>query len=362
MARRDPVPLVLLGGMLVCLLALPVLGAASNRLVSARPLGLVALYDGWGWALPAAVAAVALARRPWVVLAVAVLLLSGLVGFAGWRAAGLVAARVSPGLGFWAALILAGLFCAHAARGVTSRLAMLAVVGPPVLLLASGRLDALGPLQEYMARRGVFWAALLKHCEIVAATMALTLAVAVPLGLLAQRRLGWRGKVFPVLNLLQTIPSLALFGLLLAPLAALGRAVPGLGISGVGWAPTLVALTLYSLLVPVRAVVAGLDGVPAALRDAAAGMGMTRRQVLLELELPLALPVFLSGLRVAAVQAVGLAAVAALIGAGGLGAIVFDGLYADALDLVMLGVVPMALLALAIDSALRVAEAASRVA
>jgi osmoprotectant transport system permease protein len=145
----------------------------------------------------------------------------------------------------------------------------------------------------------------------------------------------------------------------MAPLAALGTMLPGSGISGVGPLPAVIALTLYSLLPIVRNTAVGLDGVPAPVREAARGMGLTPRQIFLRVDLPLALPVFLSGLRITVVQAVGLAAVAALIGAGGLGAIMFQGLFANALDLVLLGAVPVILLAVAADALLSIGIAAA---
>ncbi len=118
-------------------------------------------------------------------------------------------------------------------------------------------------------------------------------------------------------------------------------------------APAVIALMLYSLLPVVRSTVAGLDQVPRPVVEAAAGMGLTRAQVFGKVELPIALPVFLSGVRIAAVQAVGLAVVAALIGAGGLGALVFQGLASGALDLVLLGVIPVIALAVVVDAAFR---------
>src|SRR5580704_1733951 len=128
----------------------------------------------------------------------------------------------------------------------------------------------------------------------------------------ALRRKGFEAPLFAVLNLLQTVPSIALFGLLIVPLSALARAVPGLvalGVGGVGPAPAIIALTLYALLPVARNTLAGIGGVPAAAIDAARGMGMTRRQVFWQVEVPLALPVLLAGLRIVTVQAIGLAVV-----------------------------------------------------
>jgi osmoprotectant transport system permease protein len=174
---------------------------------------------------------------------------------------------------------------------------------------------------------------------------------------LARRRPALGAGLFPLLNIVQTIPSIALFGLLIAPLSALAAMFPllgTLGIGGVGVLPAVIALVLYSLLPITRNTAEGLAGVAPAALEAGRGLGMSQRQLLWRVEVPLALPVILSGLRTAAIQAVGLAAVAALIGAGGLGAIMFQGLFADALDLVLLGVIPIVLLALAVDWLFRI--------
>jgi osmoprotectant transport system permease protein len=155
-----------------------------------------------------------------------------------------------------------------------------------------------------------------------------------------------------VLNLLQTIPSIALFGLLIVPLSALAAAAPALaafGIAGIGPAPAIVALILYALLPVVRNTVAGIAAVDPAVTDAARGMGMSERQLFRQVQLPLAMPLLLAGLRIVTVQTIGLAVVAALIGAGGLGTFVFAGLGQYAADLVLLGSLPTIALALGAD-------------
>ncbi|MGH7087991.1 MAG: ABC transporter permease, partial [Stellaceae bacterium] len=162
------------------------------------------------------------------------------------------------------------------------------------------------------------------------------------------------------LNFIETVPSIALFGLLLAPLAALAHAAPSLaalGIHGIGAAPAVIALILYSLLPVVRNTLAALESVDRAVIEAAFGMGLTARQVFWRIELPLGLPVFLAGVRIVLVQAIGLVAVAALIGAGGLGVFVFQGIGQYAVDLVLLGAVPIIALALAADFAFALAIA-----
>jgi len=146
-----------------------------------------------------------------------------------------------------------------------------------------------------------------------------------------------------VLNIVQTVPSIALFGILIAPLGYLATHVPlaaALGIRGIGAAPAFIALFLYSLLPVVANTVTGLNQVPAAVTDAARGMGLSVRQRLWQVELPLALPVMLAGIRIALVQNIGLATVAALIGGGGFGTFVFQGIGQTAIDLVLLGALP----------------------
>ena len=147
---------------------------------------------------------------------------------------------------------------------------------------------------------------------------------------------------------MQTIPSIALFGLLIAPLGWLAANVPlahAIGIRGIGVAPAFVALFLYSLLPVVANTVVGLASIPADADDAARGVGMTDRQRLFGVELPLAFPVILTGIRIVLVQNIGLATIAALIGGGGLGVFVFQGIGQTAMDLVLLGALPTVVMA-----------------
>jgi len=172
--------------------------------------------------------------------------------------------------------------------------------------------------------------------------------VALPLGILCHRIPRLRPGLLGTLNVIQTIPSIALFGILMAPLGALATALPwagALGVRGIGAAPAVVALFLYSLLPVVANTAAGLGRVSAAAVEAARGMGMTRTQVLSSIELPLALPVILTGIRVVLVQNIGMVTIAALIGGGGLGTFVFQGLGQTAMDLVLLGAIPIVVMA-----------------
>jgi osmoprotectant transport system permease protein len=159
-----------------------------------------------------------------------------------------------------------------------------------------------------------------------------------------------RTAILQVLSIVQTIPSIALFGILIAPLGFLAAHVPllaALGIRGIGAAPAFIALFLYSLLPVVANTVTGLNQVPAAVTDAARGMGLSARQRLWQVELPLALPVILAGIRIVLVQNLGLATVAALIGGGGFGTFVFQGIGQTAIDLVLLGAIPTVALSFA---------------
>jgi osmoprotectant transport system permease protein len=177
-----------------------------------------------------------------------------------------------------------------------------------------------------------------------------------PLAWAMARHQRLRQAMFPVLNVIQTLPSIAVFGLLMAPLAWLATRYPVLAqasISGVGLAPAVLALVLYSLLPITRSALTGLEQVPVAATTAARAMGMGAWHLFWQVELPLALPVLWVGLRTAVVQTIGLAAVTALVGAGGLGTLMFDGLFSAANELVMLGVLPMVLMAVLADAAFK---------
>lgn len=341
---------------------------APNRLVTGVGIPLADLLQGLHWwvLLPALVLAVcallpAHRRTHWLTLGAAACGLFGWVWLAGDAATQASAtestlARTSFGGGFWVLVVLSALAAADALQrlalqaGLKSLLG-LAVVLPLCVLLAQGQLDALSLLKEYANRQDVFQSAWRRHLEIVLFTLLPTLCIGVPLGVAASRRPGLAGPLFAVLNLVQTIPSIAMFGLLLLPLAALGAWLPQLGIGGIGLAPAVVALTLYSLLPIVHSTVTGLRLVPPEVVEAATGMGLTPRQIFWKVQVPLALPLLVAGVRTTTVQAIGLAVVAALIGAGGFGAIMFQGLLSSAVDLVLLGVFPVVALAVVADAA-----------
>jgi osmoprotectant transport system permease protein len=365
---------------------LPFLTVASNRLMSGSGLALWTVLHAsaaapglaaWGPGAVVALASTLLAALAlWApgarhadvaVAAAAMLLLAGLLWVAGDAAAARSAVgtrlmRVSFSGGFWCLALLAWLMAADGLQRlrlplVTHLAAHAAVLAPLVLLLASGALDELSLLKEYANRQDVFHDAAGQHLRIVGAALLPALVIGVPLGLVPTRCPRVSGPLFAVLGIVQTVPSMALFGLLIAPLVWLAQWLPGWGIRGIGLLPATIALTLYALLPIVHGTASGLRQVPASVLDAAAGMGLTPRQRFWQVQVPLALPVLLAGLRVTAVQLVGLAVVAALIGAGGFGALMFQGLASSALDLVLLGVLPVVMLALVVDAGLRLLTA-----
>jgi osmoprotectant transport system permease protein len=264
-------------------------------------------------------------------------------------------ARVSPASGFWLASFAFALLTADALARLKPpplvRVALLAAAAAAAaLLLLSGAWDGLSILKEYGSRAETFWLEAGRHVVLALGSLAAATLVGLPLGILCHRVERVRAGVLNVLNIIQTIPSIALFGLLIAPLGWIALHVPGaaaIGIRGIGAAPAFVALFLYSLLPVVANTVVGLAGVPRDANDAARGIGMTDRQRLFGVELPLAFPVILTGIRIVLVQNIGLATIAALIGGGGFGVFVFQGIGQTAMDLVLLGAVPTVALAFA---------------
>ncbi|EOC1331985.1 ABC transporter permease [Cronobacter turicensis] len=361
--------LVLLAVLLAAAALLPFLNYAPNRLVSGAPLGLSGLFPAIApalWALPLLLCLLAcVPGKPGalLILIAAQALFITLLFVSGDEASRLAEtgsrlARTSPGSGLWLMLAVSLLAASDAIGRLTRQplwrwLLQAQIWMAPLWLLLSGHFDALSLLKEYANRQTVFDDAAARHLTLLFGTLAPALVIGLPLGILCHRRPRWQPGLFAALNIIQTVPSVALFGLLMAPLAGLAQTFPALGalgVSGTGLAPALIALTLYALLPLVRGVVAGLGQVPDAVRESARGMGMSAWQRLWHVDVPLALPVWLRSLRVVAVQTVGMAVVAALIGAGGFGALVFQGLLSSALDLVLLGVIPVVALAVVLDA------------
>lgn len=361
--------LLLLACVAIAAVALPFVNVAPNRLVSGEPRALWQIWAFTPLLLGAALAStVALAFWPgrtalWLTFLLSEALFIVLFWSAGQAATQMAAvesplARTSVGSGLWLWLALCLLVCSDAIRRLTPQPVWRWLLNAqfwviPLLILFSGDLNQLSLLKEYANRQEVFDNALAQHLTILFGTLIPALLLGVPLGMWCYRHTSRQGAVFTVLNVIQTIPSVALFGLLIAPLAGLVKSFPALaaaGIAGTGLTPALIALVLYALLPLVRGVVAGLSQVPPDVLESAHAMGMSARQCFWKIQLPLALPLLVRSLRVVTVQTVGMAVIAALIGAGGFGALVFQGLLSSALDLVLLGVVPTIALAVVLDA------------
>ncbi len=337
----------------------------ANRIVPGEARSILeALPPAIGPLLLATVvvaAIIALLKTPLVLRlaasVVALVALAILIGVAGTflTPAGNTFARISPASGFWLLIFAFTLLLADVLTRLNlsplARVGVLVIAALAIgLLLISGQWDSLSILKEYANRADSFWAEGSKHITLALGSLAAAVIVGLPFGILCHRVERLRAGVLNVLNIVQTIPSIALFGLLIAPLGWVAAHVPGaaaLGIRGIGTAPAFVALFLYSLLPVVANTVVGLAGVPRAANDAARGMGMTDRQRLFGVEFPLAFPVILTGIRIVLVQNIGLATIAALIGGGGFGVFVFQGVGQTAMDLVLLGAVPTVALAFA---------------
>jgi len=187
------------------------------------------------------------------------------------------------------------------------------------------------------------WLLVGQHIGLVAISTAIAALIGLPLGVLVARRPAWRRPVLGAANIFQTIPSLALFGLLIP-------------VFGIGAWTAVSALVVYALLPIVRNTFVGISGVDPAVREAGRGMGMTDAELLRLVELPLAAGVILAGVRIATVVSVGIATIAAAIGAGGLGVYIFRGVATVDDTLILAGAIPAALLALLADALLGFAE------
>ena len=356
---------------------LPFVRVAPNRLLSGEPVYLWDIFQSQSNQLVLVLflavfallfIAIGQAQRRFLQLMVSFAMAASLAGL--WLLASQVSSslslsdnplsRTSLGAGFWVMTAISWLVALDAIdrlniSALPRFILQIALCLPLALSLTEGQ--NLSLIKEYANHSDVFGPAIWRHLLIVVLAVVPAVFIGVPIAWRMTQSEGVKQALFPILNLIQTIPSIALFGLLMAPLAWLAVQWPTLGkagISGVGLAPAVLALLLYSLLPIVRSTLAGLEQVPADTINAARAMGMSAWQILCQVELPLALPVLLIGLRTAVVQTTGLAAVCALIGAGGLGQIMFDGLFSAANDLVILGVIPIVLLAMLADSFFKV--------
>lgn len=354
---------------------LPLFNLKPNRIADGEAIHLWQYARGrlpWALLVLLAVSAVVFAvsrwqldRRRWSIrvwAAAAMVLPFAAIHFSFERALGTLAdqelARATPGTGT-VLMLVSSIAAWHwlsrqdDPRGkIYTRIAVLLSVAVLVSMAMIGWFDNLSVVREWLVRRDRFWTEVARHLSLAFTAVGAATMLGIPAGILAFRNKRIGGSILGLVSSIQTVPSLAMFGLLIAPLAALSRAVPvlrQLGVSGVGAAPALIALTLYAMLPIVRNTYTALSVVPETVIESGRGMGMGRFQLFTMVEVPIAAPVVLAGIRVSAVQAIGNTAVAALIGAGGLGWFVFQGLGQAANDLIILGVIPTVLLALIVD-------------
>jgi osmoprotectant transport system permease protein len=194
--------------------------------------------------------------------------------------------------------------------------------------------------EVFTKRSDLIITGLLQHIFMTVLTMVIVLVITIPLGIYLTRNENLADPIIGVTGVFQTIPSIALFGFLLP-------------FVGIGLKPTIIALVMFALLPVLRNVYTGIREVDKSLIDAGKGMGMTNRQILIMIQLPLALPVIMAGIRTATIMTIGVATVAAFIGAGGLGDIIFRGVSLMRTELILGGAIPAAGLALLVDFLLK---------
>jgi osmoprotectant transport system permease protein len=209
----------------------------------------------------------------------------------------------------------------------------------------------MSPWTFFVTHRAEIFGATVDHMELVAIAMFIAILIGVPLGMFIVQRPALRTFSLGVASVFQTIPSLALFGFLIP--------IPFIG--GIGRRTAIVALVLYALLPILRNTYVGLTSIDAAVLEAAEAMGMTNAQILTRVRLPLALPIILAGIRTATVITIGVATIAAAIGAGGLGTFIFRGVAMVSDAVILAGAIPAALLAILADISLALVERRLRV-
>jgi osmoprotectant transport system permease protein len=252
--------------------------------------------------------------------------------------------RVSPSWAFWTSLVwcYAGTLVLSP-KTAWSRWGSVPLLGVLLTGLFFGWFSGLSLIKEYSAQSSVFWDDVARHLSLSGTAVAVGTALGVAIGWGSSRLARFRQAAFFFLNLVQTLPSLAFFGLLIVPLSLLGW-------GGIGPTPALIALSLYASFPIARSTLTALNNLDRAVLDAGKGLGMSGLQLLVRVQVPLALRPVLDGVRTASVQAVGNTVIAALIGAGGLGSLIFFGLGQYAPDLILLGTLPVVILALGLDA------------
>lgn len=289
---------------------------------------------------------------------------SFLLLFVGWRAneavSGSPSMRVTFSLAFYLALLMLYLILVDSygdlkAYGKLKTAVLLILAASVFLGFRLGLFSSFSIMKEFEIKKDQFFLNFSTHAFLSFGSVLAGILIALPLGYLSYRRKNLENVVMVPLSIVETIPSLSLFAILLVPLSRLGKMslFKAIGVSGIGWAPAFVALTLYSLLPIGRNTLVGFSSVDKNITEAARGMGMSHWEVLRKIEFPLALPLILTGIRIALVQTIGGAVLAGLVGGGGLGSFVFLGLAEASPDLILLGVIPIVVITLLMDGLLK---------
>ncbi len=355
---------------MVSLIALNFASYRPNRIMSGTDVSSYELLGGYlyGLLIPSAVLLVVSIfgrSRIYLVISmgIASLLQIALLLYATGIAAGsdrfntAANGRLSLGAGFVLSMVallmvIRGCFQGFKGAEIYRRFAYLGVVVMVFLFVGSGFLDGLSIMKEYANRKEVFLRQTVSHLLIALSSVTAGALIGIPMGMMIYKSGKPHKLALFLLNLGQTIPTISLLVLLMIPLTLISERsefFKRIGISGVGVAPAFIVLVIYAVFPIVHTTMSGLKMVDRSLLETASGMGMMKYQVLLKLEAPLSLPVIIGGVRTAMTQSVGNAILAGLIGGGGLGSIIFLGLAQAAPDLILLGVIPLAMMAFLLD-------------
>lgn len=283
--------------------------------------------------------------------------------------------RISLGLGFW--LYFSGLMIylrqqtkqlreqtpqSPQALWIPTLVFFTSIIGVGVLY-ALGFLDSISIFRELMQQKSRIGSEFLRHMQLTLHSVLTGVILSIVLGYGTYKKTWIEKPVHFIANFFQVIPTLSLLGLLMVPLSLIVAAYPflkSMGISGIGYFPAYLVLTSYTLLPLVHHFLAGFRGISKDLLEGARGMGMTSRQILLRVELPLALPAIYTGIRTALVQTVSNTILAGLVGGGGLGALLFLGLAQSALDLVVVSSLLVVLVSVTLNLVMTGVEASAR--
>lgn len=348
------------------------LSVAPNRLLPGVGMNAVAVFGPMTHGLVAVILAVAFAPRrlrrrisPETELIVcfygSCLLLVLLPITAGYAAVGIMSSRppvtrVALGSGFWlgyGVIFLALLDSSHRLKRRWIILSGISLTAAILVVAATrGWFDQLSLAVEWHLRRAVLYDAFIQHLRLSFSVVLIALCISVPLGWLSFRYARAAALLDALFGLIQVTPAIALFGFLIPLLAALLMALPVLrdvGFAAIGVFPAIVGISAYLALPLMRGIASGLRSADSAVLESARAMGLGEWRTLWDVRLPLGRPVFVGALRVAVVQGISLVTLGGLIGAGGLGAIVFEGMGQFAPDLILLGALPIVALGLVAD-------------